>query len=146
MTWGRDHGFVALDIDDHIHILEVESHFRQPVGAAGMIFGGHHSPAAEGIDAVQDPLVVGGHQHFIRDPGQSGPFIDPLDHGFAMDQGQGFPWQTGGPVTGRNYTQYFHLDGFSFLMAALMVSVKASSPLVIWISISRMYRGTSRWR
>lgn len=143
---GRDHGFIPLDVDDHIHIFEIEGNFRQPVGAAGVVFRRHDGPAAKRMDAIQDPLVVSGHQHFIRDPGQCGPFIDPLDHGFAMDQSQGFPRQTSGPVTGRNYTEYFHFDAFSFLMAALMVSAKASSPLVIWISISRMYRGTSRWR
>ena len=34
---GWDHRFVPLDVDDHIHVFEIQGHFRQPVRTAGVV-------------------------------------------------------------------------------------------------------------
>ena len=101
---GRDHGFISLDVDDHVHILIVQGHFSQPVSTARMIRRGHDGPAAEGGHHIGDALIVGGHQDLVGNAGQRSTLIHTLDHRFALDQCQGFARQTGGTITGRNHT------------------------------------------
>ena len=61
---------IALKVDDHIG-LQLLGHFRDAVGAAGMVAPRQHHLAAESLDRRHDADIICGNDHLI-DPAPGG--------------------------------------------------------------------------
>ena len=59
------------------------------------------SPPKAG-NGLHDALVVSGNKDPVDELRSLGALIDPLDHGFVLDQGERLSGKPGGTVTGRN--------------------------------------------
>jgi hypothetical protein len=60
-----------------------------------MISGSHLDATAKAFDRACDPIVVGCNDHLGHQFGTHGTLIDMLDHGPAVDIGQGLAWESG---------------------------------------------------
>ncbi len=95
-----DEGLVALDVDDDL-AGQQGGNLGQPIGAGGVIGTRQPRDAAEALHRVDDPLVVGGHDHGIhRGPRRAA--VDVLDHGAAVDVSERFSGKAGGVVARRD--------------------------------------------
>ena len=96
--------FVALHVDDDV-AGQLGGELGQPVGAAEMIGTRQAGDAAEALDGVDDPLVVGGDDHRV-DVGLRGPTVDVLDHRTAGDVSERFSGESRGLVAGGDDCHY----------------------------------------
>ena len=105
-----EEGLVALDVDHEVFRGQTQEarRFGQAVAARRVVGAGHDGLAAEGLDALPDARVVGGHIKAVQLLNLPGLFIDPLDQGLAADQRQGLPRKAGGAEAGRDEGDEFH--------------------------------------
>ena len=106
---GKDR-LVPLDVDDDVLGRQVEEPggFGQAVAARGVVLPGHEDPAPEGLHALLDARIIGGHPDPVQILDLQGPLIDPLDQGFPQDQRQGLPRKAGGAEAGGDEGDGFH--------------------------------------
>ncbi len=103
---------VALDVDYHGGVGAREGKgLAAAVGAAPVVGRGHYGAAAETLNLVEDALVVGGDNYLVKC--LLCLCVNSLDHGFALDYGEGFARETGRRVT-RGDTAYilFHCGNY----------------------------------
>src|SRR5690606_10659897 len=121
-------GLVPLDIDQEGVVVKAEAprHLLQPVGAGGVIRGGHHHLAAKAPHRDADAGIVGGDGDTLGTGGQ-GLLVNPLDHGLAANVPQRLGGQAGGGVTGR----YHDVEGcvHSWVTRLSMASTRVCMPL-----------------
>ena len=106
---GKDR-LVPLDVDDDVLGGQVEERrgFGQAVAARGVVLPGHEGPAAEGLDAIPDARIIGGHPDAVQILDLQGLLIDPLDQGLPQDKRQGFAREAGGAEAGGDDGDLFH--------------------------------------
>jgi len=87
---GVDERFVALDVDDMRSLWKCGERFGNAVGAGGMVWRGHHGTAAEGVDSVEDALVIGRDYEFLQGGAGLAAIPDVLDERFTSDEVEWF--------------------------------------------------------
>ena len=94
---GLEEGLIALDVDDDRVVFEVKRLDRlgDPVRPRPVAGGGHHRPAAEGLDRPEDPLVVGRHGGEGDALRLEDPLVHVLDHRFPAEVGKRLPGKAG---------------------------------------------------
>lgn len=100
-----EQGFVALHVDKQVSGL-VGSDLGDAFGAGAVIGAGHAGLAAEGVDRLEDAVVVGGDDDAVDAMCQLGTFIDALNHGFAGQGNQRLSGKPGGTIAGGNNHDY----------------------------------------
>ena len=78
-----DEGLIALHVD-HDVARHLRCELRQPVGAGKVVGTCQAGDAAELLDRIDDPLVVGRHDHDV-DRRETGTAVDVLDHRPAVN-------------------------------------------------------------
>jgi len=79
-----DQRLVSLHVDDDVAV-ERGGNLREPVGAAAVIVAGEAGFAAEALNGVENPQIVGGDDHALHRGRRSGASVDVLDHRTAVD-------------------------------------------------------------
>ena len=109
-----DKRLVALHVEDPVELfsLPFQRHdsFMTADRAVGAICRSHDCLPAKAVHHVGDAGVVRGDHHLGAGfrARACHAFVDALDHGNAGDHGQGFAWEAGRPVPGRNHNEHFH--------------------------------------
>jgi hypothetical protein len=103
-----DQRFIALDVDEDLAFL-VRGDFGDAFGAGAVVGAGHAGFAAEGVDGVDDALVVGGDDDVMDGLSLFGALVDALDHRLAGQRNERLAWQARGGVTRGNnhYDSWF---------------------------------------
>src|SRR5688572_12148322 len=103
---------ITLNVDHKIEIFIVLLvSFKAAIRTAFMAFGGHYGITAKTFNVFKNSGIIGGNYNFLQ-VGFTGLFVNPLDHGFAANIGQWFPWKAGRSKSSRNYSQYAHKSSF----------------------------------
>ena len=99
-----EEGLIALDVDDDRVVFEIKRLDRlgDPVRPRPVAGGGHHRPAAEGLDRSEDPLVVGRHGGEGDALRPEDPLIDVPDHRLPAEIGEWLPGKAGRFVARRD--------------------------------------------
>ena len=109
MTSGRDRfidhvridqRFIALHIHDDIAVQR-PGDLGDAVGARRVVRRGHDRFSPECGNRVHDAVVVSRHDDPVDQLRSFGALIDPLDHGFVLDQGERLSRETGSNRSGR---------------------------------------------
>ncbi len=88
----------------HVHddvTGHVRDEFGQAIGAGEVVAAGEAGDAAEGLDGIDDALIVGGHHHGIHRR-ERGAAVDVFHHGPAGDFSERFSRKAGRVVAGRD--------------------------------------------
>ena len=102
---GLEEGLIALDVDDDRVVSESAADLDRlgdPVRPRPVAGGGHHRPAAEGLDRPEDPLVVGRHGREGDALRPEDPLIDVLDHRLSAEIGERLSGKAGRFVARRD--------------------------------------------
>jgi hypothetical protein len=102
-----DKGFIPLDIDDDPG-PEVPGNLGHSITSRGMVWRGHHPLAAKALNSFQYPLIIRGDDNIIDQFRFTHPFINVVDHRFAENMGEGFPFESCGTISGRNDSRNSH--------------------------------------
>lgn len=105
---GINEGLVALDVDENVAGF-VSGHFGDSFGSSAMIGARHASLAPEGLDGIDNALVVGGNQNVMNGLGAFGALVDVLDHGLPGKRDEGLAGKAGGGVAGGNNSDDFRV-------------------------------------
>ena len=99
-----DQRFIALHIDDQLHVLIGRSNLRQSVCTGRMIRCGHHGLTAVGTHSLANPFIIRSNQHFLHTIGLHSAFIYTADHRLAGNIQQRLTGQPCRGVARRNHT------------------------------------------
>ena len=94
-----DERHVALDVHDDV-AGQIRGDFGDPIGAGAVRPVGHPHDAAEALDGLRNPRVIGGDDHGVDARGVGGAAVDVLDHRPAGDVGERFAGKAGRVVSG----------------------------------------------
>ena len=99
--------FVALDVDDHVvwFALQYVS-LIAAVRAALVVRTGHDGLAAESFYRLENPFVIGGHEHVVHHAGYL--LVHPLDDRLAAQHGQRLARKSCGSISCRNNPYVIH--------------------------------------
>ena len=112
---GFEEGLIALDVDDDVVVLKMQRFdgLGYPVRPRAVAGGGHDRPAAEGLNRLEDPLVVGRHGGEGDGLRPEHPLVDVLDHRLPAEVGERLSRKAGRFVTRRDDAD--DLNGHAFL-------------------------------
>ncbi len=96
---GVEQRLVTLYIHEDV-ALDMGSHLGDALCTSAMVGPGHASFAAKALDRLDDPVVVGSHDHFMDRFCRFGPVVDALDHRLASQRNQRFAREPGRAVPG----------------------------------------------
>jgi hypothetical protein len=99
---GIDQGLVALDVDDD-RAGERARHLGESIRAGRVVRARHDGDAAEAIDRLGDPVIVGRDDDGVDGGRHRHAVVDVFDHGPAVDEREGFSWKPGRLVSRRDH-------------------------------------------
>ena len=98
-VFGSEEGFVALDVDVDVGVVELGDGV-EAVGAAGEVGRGELAGPVVAVAEVGDFFGVGGDEDVVELGAGAGGLVDPGEHGASGDGAEDFAGQAGGGEAG----------------------------------------------